>query len=88
MCERVRAVGTAPMHRAQESPDPCSQCCVGMQRSEFSEKLITILTLTAGVGGDFASNFSRHLSKGNFLSKAGAEVSGLSPARWDRIGVF
>ena len=40
VCERVRAVGTPPMHRAQESPDPCSQCCVGMQRSEFSERLI------------------------------------------------
>ena len=37
-----------------------------MQRSEFSKRLIYNFNVTAGVGGDLASNFLRHLSKREF----------------------
>ena len=58
-----------------------------------SEISAAISTLTAGVRGDLAGNCCCAFFKGNCFLEAGLEVSatrfpGLSPARWDRIGVF
>ena len=66
-----------------KSLDPCSQCCVGMQTLEFSQKLVLQFQhWLQGYGEILLAIVAAHFFKGNCFLKAGLEVSA---TRFSRI---